>query len=137
MTYNTTTAYIEWVGTAEAEEVTESSPPDTNRIAEALDKAHSEILNTLSSKYSPDTLSALDLPDLKNMELSIARWNLDQLIQPRDFVFEQYKLVAARLRRLSDGKDSLAIPGGKPSVKGAGKALWGNNLSEDLEPYGF
>jgi phage gp36-like protein len=135
MSYNTASDYIDWVSESEAVEVTESSPPDEARIQDALDKAYGEILATLSRRYDSEALQALDSRDMKGIERGIARWNLDQLIQPRDFVFEAYKLLVARLRRIADGKEDLPIPERNTSVRAKGRVVWGNSTDDDLAPY--
>lgn len=137
--YNTIQDYIDWVGSTEAADVTDPArvTPDTIRIENALKRANAEIVSRLSGRFDRDVLTYADSDDLKHIELTIARWNLDQTFQPRDFVYESYKQVVNRLQRIADGKDDLLFELGTDApeidnpTNSGGRVLFGNTAIAD------
>ena len=108
--------YILFVGLPEAiaqsSLASPSSPNVANRadvrdevIEFAIGLAVSEVLSYLGDRYTDAQLSsAIGLP---RMVLQIARWNLDQRIEPRDFIRDQYLEVLTQLKQLSTHETGL------------------------------
>lgn len=129
MTKPTVDQYILFVGLREA--VAQSSlinptTPTREDIADAaieyaINLAQSEVLSYLGDRY---TKEELDLADgLSRMILQIARWNLDQRIEPRDFVHDQYLSVLDQLKAIAAHEAGLwlqALPSSEGSSGSGG-----------------
>jgi len=113
--------YITLFGLTEAVQHSNVAPPRSPSRSDVVDfviefainMALSEVLSYLGDRYSSEQLSrAIGVP---RMVLQIARWNLDQRIEPRDFVRDQYRDVVAQLTAIAAEEAGLwlqSIPEG-------------------------
>lgn len=98
-------------------------------IEYAIDLAQSEVLSYLGDRYERDDLElATGLP---RMILQIARWNLDQRIEPRDFIRDQYNSVLEQLKAIAAHEAGLWLQELPIALGGSSAALGGSSATTE------
>lgn len=127
MSKPTVDQYIVFVGLREAVAQSSMINPNTptredvvdSVIEFAINLAQSEVLSYLGDRYTKEELERAD--GLPRMILQVARWNLDQRIEPRDFIRDQYLAVLEQLKTIASHDAGLwlqDLPGAESGSSG-------------------